>query len=168
MDQPPARSLQKITGMLHCAALRGSFSEGRSMWVGLLAGAITVGAVLLAVVGAVAWFVFGRREEKVRVQRVAESVPGGSARIIEIGSNSIASDQETAGFALRLEITPPTGDAYQTISRWIVKIDHYKDIRVGLVVPVRIDRLNPKIIYPEPKWALQPADFEYTEEDLTN
>ncbi len=138
------------------------------MWAGLIVAVIAIGAVLLAVVGVVAWFVVGRREEKVRVQRVAESQPGGTARVIEIGSNSIASDQESAEFALRLEITPPIGDAYQTISRWIVEIDHYKDIQVGLVVPVKIDRLNPKIIYPEPKWALQLADIEYTEEDLTN
>ncbi len=138
------------------------------MWVGLIVAVIAVGAALLAVVGVVAWFVVGRREEKVRVQRVAESRPGGTARILEIGSNSIATDQDSAEFALRLEITPPIGDAYQTISRWIVEIDHYNDMKVGLVVPVKIDRLNPKIIYPEPKWAMQLADFEYTEEDLTN
>lgn len=138
------------------------------MLAGLLIGVIVIGAVLLTVVGAAAWFVVGRREEQARVQRVTESRPGGTARILEIGSNAVASDQETAEFALRLEITPPIGDAYQTISRWVVEYDHRNEIRVGLVVPVKIDKLNPKIIYPEPAWANQYADFEYTEEDLTN
>lgn len=138
------------------------------MLAGVLIGVIVIGAVLITIVGAVAWFVVGRRDEQARVQRLTTAQPGGTARIIEIGSNSVASDQDTAEFALRLEITPPIGDAYQTISRWVVDIDHYKAMQVGLVVPVKIDRLNPKIVYPEPKWANQYADFEYTEEDLTN
>lgn len=138
------------------------------MWAGLIVGVIAIGAVLLAVVGIVAWFLVGRREEQARVQRVTEAQPGGTAKIIEIGSHSVASDQETVEFALRLEITPAFGDVYQTISRWIVEYDHRQEMRVGLVIPVKIDRLDPKIIYPEPKWALQLADFAYTEEDLTN
>ncbi len=138
------------------------------MWVGLIIGVIVLGAVLLAVVGVVAYFLVGRREDQAQAQRVTQALPGGSAKIIEIGNHSANQEKDSISYALRLEITPPSGDVYQTISLWIVEYDRRSEIQVGSVIPVKIDRAKPKVVYPEPKWALQPVDFEYGEEDMTN
>ena len=100
--------------------------------------------------------------------RLKQALPGASAKIIELGSSYTSRNYGTMSVAMRLEVTPASGQPYQTISVWEIEPVHVTEIQVGKSLPVKVDVKNPKIIFPDLPWAQQPDTIEFNEDDMTN
>jgi hypothetical protein len=100
--------------------------------------------------------------------RIKQAIPGATAKVIEQGNSYLSRKISNLQIGLRLEITPPNGAPYQTISVWDVQPAHADDVKVGKTIPVKVDAQNPKIIYPDVPWAIQPSVIEFDEDDLQN
>jgi len=100
--------------------------------------------------------------------RLKQALPGASAKIIELGSSYNSRNYGTMSVAMRLEVTPASGQPYQTISVWEIEPVHASEMQVGNSFPVKVDVKNPKIIFPDLHWAQQPDTMEFNEDDMTN
>ena len=99
--------------------------------------------------------------------RIQQALSGGIARVIEQGNKDYSRKHINVKIPLRLEITPPNGGApYQTISVWDLDPTNEAMLQVGKTIPVKIDVQNPKIIYPDVPWAIQPSVIEFDEDDM--
>jgi len=99
--------------------------------------------------------------------RIKQALTGGIARVIEQGNKDYSRKHINLKIPLRLEITPPNGGApYQTISVWDLDPANESMLQVGKTIPVKIDVQNPKIIYPDVLWAIQPSVIEFNEDDM--
>ncbi len=99
--------------------------------------------------------------------RIQQALTGGIARVIEQGNKDYSRKHINVKIPLRLEITPPNGGApYQTISVWDLDPANESMLQVGKTIPVKIDVQNPKIIYPDVPWAIQPSVIEFNEDDM--
>ena len=54
---------------------------------------------------------------------------------------------------LLLRVQPPQGEAYQTITSWLVQTQAVSNIQPGSSISVKIDAEDPRIIYPNVRWA---------------
>ncbi|MEP7357802.1 MAG: hypothetical protein ABI847_11215 [Anaerolineales bacterium] len=135
---------------------------------GLIGLIIGLGAAVLAVGALALFFVRGGQAQKKLAARMAQAQPGAIARIVEVGSSSSSQSYGDLSVALRLEVTPAFGSAYQTISVWQIQPIHIPDVQLGKTLPVKVDAQNPKIIYPDVPWATQPDTTEFNEDDMTN
>jgi len=100
--------------------------------------------------------------------RLKQAVPGASAKIIELGSSYTSRNYGTMSVAMRMEVTPAFGQPYQTISVWEIEPVHASEMQVGKSFPVKVDAKNPKIIFPDLRWAQQLGTTESNEDDMTN
>ncbi len=99
--------------------------------------------------------------------RIKQAIPGVIARVIEHGNKYYSRKHSNLQIALRLEITSPNGGApYQTISVWDLDPVNEAMVQVGKTIPVKVDVQNPKIIYPDVPWAIQPSAIEFNEDDF--
>lgn len=124
-----------------------------------------VGVTIIALV---AYFRRARRTTARVEAAEAGAVAGGSARIVEVGSSYTSRTSGETSVAVRLAITDAAGSAYEAISVWEVQPAHLADVQVGKLVPVKVERQNPKIIFPDVPWASQSGASEFDEEDMTN
>ncbi len=97
--------------------------------------------------------------------RIARATPA-TAKVLEVG-DSFTNTYGDLKIGLRLQVTPPAGDPYETFSMWYVKPTHIKNVQVGKALDIKIDAQNPKIIFPgeQLSWASQislHATDEYT------
>lgn len=99
--------------------------------------------------------------------RFDQSLPA-SAQVIEVGNSYNERSGYGMSVALRLQVTPADGSPYPVISVWEVQPTHAEDIQVGKTLEIRIDKQNPKVIFPVADWALQTYLKEYTEDDMEN
>lgn len=142
------------------------------MAAGLL-GLLTALVAIVLGVGALgaffgAFFGGGIRSDKEYANRLKQALPGASAKIIELGNSSTSKKYSNMSVAMRLEVTPASGQPYQTISVWEIKPVHASEMQVGNSFPVKVDVINPKIIFPDLPWATQPDTIEFDEDDMWN
>jgi hypothetical protein len=138
------------------------------MNAGLLGAAIGLGTAVLVVGALAVYFVRSGRTEKALAGRMAQARPGAMAKVIELGSSYASRNYGDVSVAMRLEVVPAFGPAYQTISVWQIQPIHVTEVQVGKSLPVKVDAQNPKIIYPDVPWATQPDTTEFNEDDMTN
>lgn len=127
-------------------------------------------------IGVIFWLVVraGQNEQKKQKSLLKEGAPG-EAKIIEVGASRTGrSDQETH-VALRLEVSPQSGESFKAITSWVVEPAHIAEIQTGKSVPVKIVEVKArksktkkfKSIFPDVAWAkLYYWEQEFTEETM--
>ncbi|MCS6879850.1 MAG: hypothetical protein RMK84_12610 [Oscillochloridaceae bacterium] len=105
-------------------------------------------------------FVRQREVEALRAQQAAEAdlakaVPARAEvlRIVHSGNLKRQLLLRAAELNLVLWVQPPNGRPYEAQVDWIVEEDGLGWMRIGAVVPVRINPLRPQKVYPAQPWA---------------
>ncbi len=62
----------------------------------------------------------------------------GEARIIELGASRTGRSDQKTHVALRLDVTPITGERFNAITSWVIEPIHSAEIQVGKIIPVKI------------------------------
>ncbi len=137
-----------------------------------------IGELLLfaLVIGIPLWFVIraGQKEQNKQKALLKDGLPG-NARIIEVGASRTDSFDQKMHVALRLEVTPQTGESFKAITAWAVEPAHTAEIRVGESIPVKIAEIPAgksktrkfKSILPNVSWAtLNYWEKEFKEENM--
>jgi hypothetical protein len=75
------------------------------------------------------------------------------AKIIDVGAEPNVKSGDRAATALQLEVLPLYGVPYQTQSPWLVETSHAFELRVGEILPVKIDEKQEKVVFPDVAWA---------------
>lgn len=97
----------------------------------------------------------GQLQEQARQveERMARAIWAGAC-IVNMKSQAILADATgTVRAELSLLIQPPDGEAYPASSVWRVDIAALSSVQPGQSVSVKIDQLDPQIIYPNVSWA---------------
>jgi len=85
--------------------------------------------------------------------RIARAIWAG-ASVVSLKSQKILED---ATGAVRTELTllvqPPDGEAYPASTVWRIDISALASVQPGESVSIKIDQLDPQIIYPNVSWA---------------
>ncbi len=127
------------------------------------------GGIAVIVIGMlVVAFVWMRNSTSADELRIKQAIPGATAKVIALGNSYVSRTYGDMSVGLRLEITPPSGEPYQVISVWEIQPVHAFELQVGKTIPVKVDAINPKIVYPDVPWAEQPDPTEFDEADFEN
>ncbi len=137
-----------------------------------------VGELLLMalVVGIPLWFLIraGKKETK-QIETLMQKGTPGDAKIIEVGASRTGRSDQKTHVALRLEVVPKFGEAFNAITSWVVEPAHIAEIQTGKLVPVKIVEMQAgksktkkfKSIFPDVAWAkLYYWEQEFTEETM--
>ncbi len=96
-----------------------------------------------------------RRAEQAAEADLAKAVPA-RAEVLRVMQNANLKRQillRAAELKLVLWVQPPNGRPYEAQVAWIVEEDGLAWMRIGAVVPVRINPLRPQKVYPAQPWA---------------
>jgi hypothetical protein len=77
-----------------------------------------------------------------------ESALWAVARVVEARAGTVGETGEKARLSLTLEVTPPGKDAYRAHTYWLVDLAAMASFSAGSEIQVKIDVMDPKIIYP--------------------
>ena len=108
---------------------------------------------------AVAWLQIQQTEADAS-NRLCNARPA-QAKIIEIGTTNFSQNGDRISTALRFEVLPPYGLPYKARSSWLIEPAHIPDVRVGKLLPVKIDSHKEKVIFPDVAW----AEFDWRREN---
>lgn len=84
-------------------------------------------------------------------QRVTTGIP--ATAILVMDATLIGMERGRSRTHLILNVQPPTGDVYRTVTDWIVDQTAVSQLKRGQTVAVRIDANDPNIVYPDVPWA---------------
>lgn len=109
--------------------------------------------ILLFIFGGIAWIVqTAEKETAVKTKRLQKALAA-QATVVQVGQSRNTQGQGAIWVRLCLEVAPPSGAPYQVTVPWEVQPTAISQIQAGKKVSVKIDRENPKIIYPRVNWA---------------
>ena len=128
--------------------------------------------LMVLVVGIPLWWVIraGKKEQQQEQSLLKKGTPG-QAKIIEVGASRTGKSDQKTHVALRLAITPQSGEPFNAITSWVVEPAHIADIQAGKSVPVKIVDMPSgksktkkfKSIFPDMAW----AKLYYWEQEFT-
>lgn len=106
-------------------------------------------------------FLFGKGKKKPdfgtdRAQPGPEAATPASATVLEVGDSTNTNSGELRT-TLRLQVDPPFGPSYETLTLWHIQPAHAADVQAGKKLDIKIDQKNPQVIYPDGSldWAFQ-------------
>lgn len=121
---------------------------------------IILAAIVIIVIAIISIVVIQNRRKTARyIQRNREyqqrqqSAAGATALVIHSNGGMAGDHAPSARITLTLEVTPPGKKTYRATTNWQVEITALSFIREGETIPVKIDTVDPKIIYPNATWA---------------
>lgn len=115
---------------------------------------VIVGAVILALLRGSAREPVERPEcKRSLAQRYDRAVWAGATVISARHTPAVGSGQGKARVSLRLQVKQQDGRTYQAATTWIVNLANLAQVQPGQSVSIRIDREDPRRIYPNAPWA---------------
>lgn len=122
-------------------------------------------AIVVLIVGSVIFVtVFNqRRKDIIRHENAEEffkrqkTAVWASAEILNVRGGIITGNLSGvsgwARYEISLVVKPPNGESYMTRVNWLVDVRQMSIIQQGQQLSVKIDQQDPKIVYPNARWA---------------
>lgn len=109
--------------------------------------------IIFAVLGLGVLWLIGRSGQPFAEHPFTNQPQTADATVIQIGEAETDTATGKVTVALKLGIFPTDGEAYEAAVMWRVSAAQLPQVQVGQSIPIKIDAVNPRVIFPAVPWA---------------